>query len=70
MPRSAPLRGKSLPWLIAFAGSITAVLFLACFTLGATTHSAQWQLTFIIAGVLYLLTTLGMVFEHADGLDQ
>jgi hypothetical protein len=70
MPRSAPPKGKVSSVADRIRGSITAVLFLACFTLGATTHSAQWQLTFIIAGVLYLLTTLGMVFEHADGLDQ
>ena len=67
MPRNTPPTGKVASVADRIRGSITAVLTIACLTAGANTHSAQWQVTFIIAGVLYLLTTMGMVTENGVG---
>lgn len=44
-------------------GAISAVLTIACMTASCNNTDAQWQVTFLIAGVLYMMTTLAIVFD-------
>jgi hypothetical protein len=45
-------------------GATAAVLTIGFFTSANLTHDAQWQMTCMVAGFFYFLTTIGKVFEH------
>ena len=45
-------------------GAIAAALALLFLTLADNTHDAQWQVTFVIAGVCYFMTTITFMFEN------
>jgi hypothetical protein len=44
-------------------GAISAVLTITCFSISCNNTDAQWQVTFLIAGLLYMMTTLVFVFD-------
>ncbi|MBU6455045.1 MAG: hypothetical protein KGS72_24960 [Cyanobacteria bacterium REEB67] len=44
-------------------GCTAMFLLLASFTLAANTHDSQLQLSGIVAGFLYMLTTIAIVFK-------
>ena len=69
MPRTTKPKGKVAPVADRIRGAITALLTLTCLTASATTHDAQWAATFGIAGIIYLITTAAMMFEHVDGFE-
>lgn len=45
-------------------GAITAILAITAFTIGANAATQNVQVACIIAGMLYLMTTLVFVFEN------
>ncbi|CAN5127394.1 hypothetical protein BH11CYA1_BH11CYA1_06520 [soil metagenome] len=48
-------------------GAIAAVLTITCFSISCNNTDAQWQVTFLVAGLLYFLTTIVFVFDKFDG---
>ena len=48
-------------------GAIAMVLTITCFSVSCNSTDAQWQMTFMIAGLLYFLTTIVIVFDKFDG---
>jgi hypothetical protein len=48
-------------------GGIAALLTITCLTASCNNTDAQWQVTFLIAGMLYFMTTLVFVFDNYDG---
>lgn len=48
-------------------GGIAALLTIACYTAGNLVDDKQWQVTFVIAGTCYFMTTLAFVFDNYDG---
>lgn len=47
-------------------GVIAIVLTITCFTSANYTTDQQWQASFMIAGLLYFLTSLAIVFKDMD----
>ena len=52
-----------------FRGVTSAVLMLASFVGGFMMTDEKWVAAFVIAGFLYLLTTVAIVFEKVDTID-
>jgi len=50
-------------------GLTAAVLMLASFSLGFNMTDEKWLVACLVAGFLYLLTTIAIVFEKADTID-
>jgi|AGTN01.3.fsa_nt_gi hypothetical protein len=48
-------------------GGIAALCTIASLTAGANVDDKQWQVTFVIAGICYMMTTLAYVFDNYDG---
>ncbi len=67
MPRNTPPTGKLASVKDRIIGGTTFVLTIACLSVAANTHDAQWQLFFIITGLLYFMTTIGLVTENGVG---
>lgn len=51
-------------------GGICFVLTIATLSAGANATDKQWQLTFVVSGILYMMTTLAMVFKDVDTIDS
>ncbi len=66
----APKEQNLLPVADRIRGGIAFLLTIAAFTGGANTHSAQWQVSFMLAGFLFMLTTLGIMFEKTDFMES
>ena len=64
MPRNSKPQGKVATIPERIRGGIAMVLTIAAFTAGNYTTSSQLQVTFVIAGALYMMTALAYVFEN------
>ena len=64
MPRNRKPQGKVATIPERIRGGIAMVLTVTAFTLGNYTTDTQLQVTFVIAGMLYMCTTLAYVFEN------
>jgi hypothetical protein len=51
-------------------GSIALVLTLSAFTWADWTNDRQWQMTCMVAGFFYMLTTIAYVFKDVDTIDS
>jgi len=69
MPRRIKPTGKVASVPDRIRGAIVAVLTIACYAAGANTTDSQLQVTFVIAGTLYFMTTLAMMFKDVDRFD-
>lgn len=50
-------------------GITAAVLTLGAFSLGYNMTDEKWLVACLVAGLLYLLTTVAIVFEKVDTID-
>jgi hypothetical protein len=50
-------------------GSIAFILCVASFTGGCWTNDNQWLVAFLVAGFLFMLTTVAYVFDKFDPSD-
>ncbi|MBS1994611.1 MAG: hypothetical protein JSS83_29060 [Cyanobacteria bacterium SZAS LIN-3] len=67
MPRNIKPVGPVSSVADRITGAITAILTITFFSISANTHDAQVQMWGLVSGMLYFMTTLALVFEHADG---
>jgi hypothetical protein len=47
-------------------GCISIVLTITCLSVAANATDQRWQAVFMIAGILYLLSTIAIVFKDMD----
>lgn len=68
MPRNmGPYNPPS--WDERFRGITSFALTIGAFTLGYNQTDEKWVAACIIAGILFMLTTLAIVFEKVDTID-
>ena len=67
MPRRAQPTGPVAPKSIRLIGLATFFLTIICLTVSCNAPNLRIQIGFMIAGILYLLTTVGLVFDN--GID-
>lgn len=68
MPRNmGPYNPPS--WDERLRGLTSAVLTIGAFSLGYNMTDEKWLVACLIAGLLYLLTTISIVFEKVDTID-
>lgn len=51
-------------------GCLAIALTLTCYTAGNYSTDKQWQVAFVIAGTLYFLTSLAIVFKDVDTFES
>lgn len=71
MPRRR-LHEKHTPptWEERIRGLTSVTLCIGSFALGAQMTDEKWVAACVIAGLLYMLTTIAIVFEKVDTIDS
>ena len=61
----APAKAPKPPTTAERIRGITAiVLTITCFSVACNTHDSQLQLSGLVAGILFMLTTIAIVFDE------
>jgi hypothetical protein len=47
-------------------GAISMALTITCMSVSCNATDQRWQIVFLIAGMLYFLTTIAIVFDRMD----
>jgi hypothetical protein len=70
MSRPEKPMGRVAPVPERIRGGIAALLTLTCLTTAANIHDAQLAVSFGIAGIIYLMTTMCYVYGNVDSWDD
>lgn len=66
MPRNIPPKGKVASVADRVRGCIAIALTITCLSMGANATDQRWQAVYMIAGMLYFVTSLAIVFKDMD----